>query len=130
VIEKVAEVLVSSGIESDTFNGYLQMIFNMKSDIEVHRKNICDKILEIIQSEYIFYKTNNNRFKKSADSLLEIPWNDSGSRVTIPTNHMSKIIQITKQILRSIEEILDKDDLKGIFTEIVFEVERTFLKVY
>lgn len=116
----MAEVLVSSGIQSDTFNGYLQMIFNMKSDIEVHRKNICDKILEIIQSE----------FKKSADSLLEIPWNDSGSRVTIPTNHMSKIIQITKQILRSIEEILDKDDLKGIFTEIVLEVERTFLKVY
>lgn len=116
VIEKIADILVTSKSQSESLNGYLQLIFNMKSDIEVHRKNIVSKILDIVQAE----------FKKAGDTLKEIPWNQSGQRVTIPTNNMSKIIFITKQMLRSVDEILDKDDLKGIFTEIIYEVERSF----
>ena len=88
VIDKIGEILVSSKIETDSFNAYLQMIFNMKSDIEVHRKGIVNKILEIIKIE----------FKRAGETLIEIPWNLADQRVTIPTTNMSKIIYITKQI--------------------------------
>ena len=81
---------------------------------------IVAKIIEIIKNEFI----------KAASVLPDIKWNDASSRVTIPTQQMSKIITMTKQLLRSVEEILDKDDLRGIFSEIVQEVEKCFLNVY
>ena len=61
----------------------------------MHRKMIVAKIIEIIKNEFI----------KASSVLTDIHWNDASSRVTIPTQQMSKIITMTKQLLRSVEEI-------------------------
>ncbi|CAD8142649.1 unnamed protein product [Paramecium octaurelia] len=102
----------------------LQQIQNdfatIKVDYENHNAEVMAKLTTIVQ----------DRFYKLFEDIAKLDWNDSQTKITVPTKMTNQICQNTRSLYVAIEDIITKEDLCKVFGHIVSILNSDFVKIF
>jgi len=95
-------------------------IGKIKNDLKHHINEITSKIRSILKTKLI----------EQCNDLKKMNWANTQEKINIPTKHSASILHNTRQIYKTIEDYLSKENLIEIFNVIFSDIKDYYLPIF
>jgi len=95
-------------------------IGKIKNDLKHHINEITSKIRSILKTKLI----------EQCNELKKMNWANTQEKINIPTKHSASILHNTRQIYKTIEDYLSKENLIEIFNVIFSDIKDYYLPIF